>query len=133
MCRIDREEVIGLFTSVNLKDVWVFHFVDVSPPGDSSHTSTHTKEFYTPDECKRLIKIALGLPDKEVEIVSVLPWDSEMNVMDSFIHGRIFFAGNFKNTITFPFFPLLFPSLSLPPPPLPLPPPPSPSRSLSFN
>jgi putative polyketide hydroxylase len=104
LCRIDREEVIGLFTSINLSDVWVFHILDTSAPPpqpttarDSSatwqHTQETTKAHYTPAECERLIKIAMGMPEKSIEVVSILPWDSAMNVMNNFTHGRIFFAG----------------------------------------
>eukprot|EP00026_Physarum_polycephalum_P005256 Phypoly_transcript_05287.p1 GENE.Phypoly_transcript_05287~~Phypoly_transcript_05287.p1 ORF type:complete len:599 (+),score=98.34 Phypoly_transcript_05287:161-1957(+) len=106
LCRIDREEVVGLFTSINLKDVWVFHILDKSGSATSSPEAAQTGSaawqqareatmaYYTPAECERLIKIALGMPEKKVEVVSVLPWDSAMHVMENFIHGRIFFAGD---------------------------------------
>ena len=99
LCRIDREEVVGLFTSINLKDVWVFHLMDQSAAA-TYHTHQTTMAHYTHAECERLIRIALGMPEKKIEIVSVLPWDSAMSVMDNFSPPgrRIFFAGKQKHT-----------------------------------
>jgi putative polyketide hydroxylase len=87
MCLIERPEVRGLFTSINNKDIWVFHL--------SYHASKgETPEDYPPERCKALLHLALGMPDIALEIKSILPWESAVRVTDGFQQGRVFFAGD---------------------------------------
>jgi 2-polyprenyl-6-methoxyphenol hydroxylase-like FAD-dependent oxidoreductase len=87
MCRIDRPELVGLFTSINNSDRWVFHLCYDPTKGEKPEDFTH-------ERCKELLRIALGLPDIAIEIKSILPWESAMRVADSFQHGRVFLAGD---------------------------------------
>ncbi|KAG9789399.1 Tetracenomycin A2 monooxygenase-dioxygenase [Exophiala dermatitidis] len=67
MCLIEREqpEVRGLFTSIDNHKRWAFH-----------------------------LSIALGIPDIDVQVKSILPWEPSVRVAEKFQHGRIFLAGD---------------------------------------
>ena len=49
---------------------------------------------YPPEKCKELIKIALGMSDVEIDIVSILPWQASVRVAERIQSGRIFLAGD---------------------------------------
>ncbi|EXJ80604.1 hypothetical protein A1O3_06887 [Capronia epimyces CBS 606.96] len=87
MCSVDRPEVRGLFTAINNRERWVFHLAYDSQKGQRI-------EDFPPDRCQELIKIALGLPDVELEIKSILPWEPTVRVAETFQHGRVFLAGD---------------------------------------
>jgi putative polyketide hydroxylase len=87
ICRIDRPEVRGLFTSINNSDRWVFHLSYDPDKGEKA-------EDFPLERCKELLHLALGLPEIELEIKSILPWESAMRVADDFQHGRVFLAGD---------------------------------------
>jgi 2-polyprenyl-6-methoxyphenol hydroxylase-like FAD-dependent oxidoreductase len=87
MCLIERPEVRGLFTSINNKDIWVFHLSYNVSKGEKA-------EDFPPERCRELLHLALGMPEIALEIKSILPWESAVRVTDGFQHGRIFFAGD---------------------------------------
>jgi putative polyketide hydroxylase len=87
MCLIEQPEVRGLFTSINNSNRWVFHLS--YDPGKGEKT-----EDFPPQRCQELVKLALGLPDIDVEIKSVLPWEPTVRVAEKFQHGRVFLAGD---------------------------------------
>ncbi|EED22862.1 monooxygenase, putative [Talaromyces stipitatus ATCC 10500] len=87
LCVIDRPEVAGLLTAINNSDRWVFHLsYDPSrneKPGDLS-----------PEICRELLRIALGIPDLKIRILSILPWQPSVRVATKLQHGRTFLAGD---------------------------------------
>jgi 2-polyprenyl-6-methoxyphenol hydroxylase-like FAD-dependent oxidoreductase len=87
ICRIEHPEVRGLFTSINNSDRWVFHLSYDPDKGEKV-------EDFPPERCKELLHLALGMPEIEIEIKSILPWESVMRIADSFQHGRVFLAGD---------------------------------------
>jgi 2-polyprenyl-6-methoxyphenol hydroxylase-like FAD-dependent oxidoreductase len=87
MCLIDRPEVHGLFSSVNNKERWVFHLSYDPQKGEKA-------EDFSPRRCQELVTLALGLPDVNVEIKSILPWKPTVRVAEQFQHGRVFLAGD---------------------------------------
>ena len=87
MCLVNRPEVRGLFTSINNNNRWVFHIS--CDPAESEKA-----EDYTMDRCKELVKLALGMPEAEVKIVSVSPWESAVRVVETLQRGRVFLAGD---------------------------------------
>jgi len=87
MCLIERPEVRGLFTSINNKDIWVFHLSYNASKGEKP-------EDFPPERCKELLHLALGLPEIALEIKSILPWESAVRVTDGFQQGRVCFAGD---------------------------------------
>ncbi|KAH8692052.1 putative monooxygenase [Talaromyces proteolyticus] len=87
LCSIDSPEVVGILTSINNSDRWVFHLNYDPSKGEKPAD-------YPPDRCKELLRIALGLPDIKIDIVSILPWQPAVRVVTKLQHGRIFFAGD---------------------------------------
>ena len=87
MCLIKRPEVRGLLTSINNTDRWVFHLSYDAKQGVTSAD-------YPPERCIKLLRQALGVPQVEIEITSILPWECAVRVADDFQHGRIVLAGD---------------------------------------
>ncbi|KAJ8063600.1 hypothetical protein OCU04_007469 [Sclerotinia nivalis] len=87
ICMIERPEVSGAFTSINNNDRWVFHLSYDPSKGERASD-------FTPERCKELLRIALGIPDIEIDIKSILPWEPSVRVADQLQHGRIFLAGD---------------------------------------
>lgn len=87
MCLIERPELRGLFTSINNSDRWVFHLSYDPQKGERP-------EDFPPERCKELLRLALGMPEIEIDIKSILPWESAVRVADDFQQGRIFLAGD---------------------------------------
>jgi putative polyketide hydroxylase len=87
LCVIDRPEVTGLFTSINNDDRWVFHLSYDPAKGE-------TPEDYPSEKCKELLQIAIGIPDVEINVISILPWEPAVRVARKLQHGRIFLAGD---------------------------------------
>ncbi|CRG91725.1 hypothetical protein PISL3812_08777 [Talaromyces islandicus] len=87
LCRVENDEVVGLFASINNSDRWVFHMSFDPSKGEKA-------EQFSPDRCKELLKVALGLPNIEIEIISILPWEPSVRVATKLQQGRIFIAGD---------------------------------------
>lgn len=87
LCMIERPEVCGLFTSINNSDRWVFHLYYDPSKGEKASD-------FPPERCKELLRIALGLPDIEIDIKSILPWEPSVRIAEQLQHGRIFLAGD---------------------------------------
>ncbi|KAK5047028.1 hypothetical protein LTR84_006970 [Exophiala bonariae] len=86
MCLVDQPAVKGLFTSINNHDRWIFHL--------SYDPRKNKVEDFSPEHCEKLLKLALGLSDIEIEIESILPWEPTVRVAEAFQHGRVFLAGD---------------------------------------
>jgi putative polyketide hydroxylase len=87
LCLIERPEVRGLFTSINNSDSWVFHLSYNPAQGEKA-------EDFPPERCQALVRLALGVPEIELEIKSILPWESAVRIADGFQKGRVFLAGD---------------------------------------
>ncbi|KAL8736977.1 MAG: hypothetical protein Q9181_002145 [Wetmoreana brouardii] len=87
LCRIERPEVCGLFTSINNSDRWVFHLS--YDPSKGEKASEFPRE-----RCQELLRMALGLPEIEIKIESILPWEPSVRIAEHLQHGRIFLAGD---------------------------------------
>ncbi|KAL8706036.1 MAG: hypothetical protein Q9225_007990, partial [Loekoesia sp. 1 TL-2023] len=87
LCMIERPEVCGLFTAINNSDRWVFHlFYDPSKGEKASD--------FSPEKCKELLRIALDMPEIEIDIKSILPWEPSVRIAERLQHGRILLAGD---------------------------------------
>lgn len=84
---VDRPEVCGLFTSINNSDRWVFHLSYDPSKGEKASD-------YTPDKCKKLLRIAIGMPDLDIDIKSIMPWEPSVRIAEKLQHGRLFLAGD---------------------------------------
>ena len=87
LCLVERPEVCGLFTSINNSDRWVFH-LSYDPAKDEKASD------FPPEKCKELLRLALGMPDIEIDIKSILPWEPSVRIAELLQHGRIFLAGD---------------------------------------
>lgn len=82
----------GLLTSINNKDVWVFH-LSYSPSHGESPAD------FPPDRCIPLLRAALGMPDLAITITSILPWSPTVSVAARMKQGRVFLAGDAAHTM----------------------------------
>lgn len=87
LCLIDRPEVCGVFASINNSDRWVFHILYDPSKGEEVTD-------FPPEKCKELLRIALGMPEIEINIESILPWEPTVRIAEVLQHGRIFLAGD---------------------------------------
>jgi putative polyketide hydroxylase len=87
MCLVESPDVYGLFASINNTDLWVFHVSYHPERGERP-------EDFTPERCVDLIRKGTGLPDLDVELKGVSPWQSTVRVADRFQAGRVFLAGD---------------------------------------
>ncbi|KIY03759.1 uncharacterized protein Z520_00450 [Fonsecaea multimorphosa CBS 102226] len=87
LCRIERPEVRGLMTSINNDDRWVFHLLYDPSKGEQPSD-------FPPEKCKELLRLALGIPDIEIEVKSILPWKPSVRIAEQLQHGHIFLAGD---------------------------------------
>ncbi|MCJ1412878.1 hypothetical protein MMC19_006978 [Ptychographa xylographoides] len=87
LCTVDRPELYGLFASINNSDRWVFHLSYDPSKGEKASD-------FPPEKCKELLRIALGMPDIEIDIKSILPWEPSVRIAERLQSGRIFLAGD---------------------------------------
>ena len=87
MCFVKNSEAPGTIASVNNRDRWVFN-TEYEP------TNGVTAADFTPERCVELVRKAVGLPELEVELLSVLPWEAAVRVADRYQVGRVFLAGD---------------------------------------
>jgi putative polyketide hydroxylase len=87
LCIVDRSELCGIFASINNSDRWVFHLHYDPSKGEKASD-------YTPEKCKELLRIALGIPEIDIDIKSILPWEPSVRIAERLQNGRIFLAGD---------------------------------------
>jgi putative polyketide hydroxylase len=93
LLRIDGPAIIGLFTSINNSDRWVFHLHYDPAKGQRPDDFTH-------EHITAILKKVIGLPDIKIRIISVLPWQPTVKAVTEMQHGRIFLAGDAAHTMT---------------------------------
>ncbi len=79
LCQIDNHSAPGAFASVDGRYRWIFTTREVDTPADAWPGKLRT---------------AIGVPDIEIEVLSVLTWEPGMFVADRYRAGRIFLAGD---------------------------------------
>ncbi|WP_280385807.1 FAD-dependent monooxygenase [Nocardia wallacei] len=80
LCQIENDAAPGAFVSVDGAQRWIFTTSDgVDRPREQ-----------WPDA----LRTAIGVPDVEIELLSVLPWEPGMFVADRYRSGRVFLAGD---------------------------------------
>ena len=93
LCVIDRPEVRGLLTSINNSDRWVFHLSYDPAKGERV-------EDFPPEKCVELLLLVLGIPELDIEVKSILPWEPSARVVEQLQHDRIFLAGDAAHQMT---------------------------------
>jgi len=87
LCFVERPGAEGLLLAVNNADRWLFN-IEYDPERGE------TPEAFTPARCVERIRAAIGLPDLDVEVLSVLPWEGAALIADRFQVGRTFLTGD---------------------------------------
>lgn len=79
-------ETQGIFIALNGVDRWVY---SVEVPEGTDVTGVFTEEY-----CTDLLRTAIGVPELEPEILSVLPWRVDMAIADRWRVGDVFLVGD---------------------------------------
>ena len=87
LCKVERPEVCGLFASINNSDRWVFQLLYDPSKGEKVSD-------FLPEKCKELLRFALGMPEVDIDIKSILPWEPSVQIAEVLQHGSIFLAGD---------------------------------------
>ena len=86
-CNITHPDAAGILLAINNRDRWCYH---VSYDPDAGEAPAD----FPAARCKEIIQKAIGLPDQEVRILSVLPWEAAEKVASRFQQGRVFLTGD---------------------------------------
>ena len=54
----------------------------------------YTASDFTPERSVELVRMAVGVPDLDVEVLGIVPWTASALVAERYAHGRIFLAGD---------------------------------------
>lgn len=87
ICFVENPATPGLFLAVNNTDRWLFN-AEYDPSNGASPAD------FTPERCLQLVRGAVGIPDLDVKILSVLPWEASARIAEPFQVGRVFLAGD---------------------------------------
>jgi putative polyketide hydroxylase len=110
--QVTHPDAPGLLMPAGVVDRWTFH-IDVSampsvssspstsPPTSPSHSSSASDAAaaMTPERVRALIRIAIGQPDLDVDILSMLRWTPAGQLADTFRRGDIFLAGDAAHVV----------------------------------
>lgn len=87
MCYLMQEDFRGALLPIDNHRRWLLH-VPFAPDSETSRPR------FDQEECARLVRKATGLDDLEVEIRSVLPWESASRTATQWRKGPIFLVGD---------------------------------------
>lgn len=87
VCVVLNPEATGVLVPVNSRDLWCFNVSMYPERGERL-------EDFTSERCIELVRKALGLPDQQVDILSVLPWEIAVEAAQRLADGRIFIVGD---------------------------------------
>jgi hypothetical protein len=92
-CTITTPDAPGLLVTVDGESTWVFHVACDIDAGEQP-------EDFTPERCVAIVRAAVGDPELDVEIRSVLPWRPRSSLADRFAVGRVFLVGDAAHTVS---------------------------------
>ncbi|TVY36331.1 Tetracenomycin polyketide synthesis hydroxylase [Lachnellula occidentalis] len=92
LCTIVQPSLRGLLTAINNSDIWVFHLC-YDPDEEKAGA-------YTTERVADLLRLAIGIPDLDIEIKSMIPWQPSDVAAQSMQRGRIFLAGDAAHQTT---------------------------------
>src|SRR5215831_2441560 len=87
---VEHPKIRATFLTINGVDRWGFLVNNLTGYG------YHMQDF-TPERSADLIRLAIGIPDLDVQILGVVPWTASAHVAATYRRGRIFLAGFFSN------------------------------------
>lgn|SRR5487761_10735 len=80
-------EGVGVIAAVNLADLWLYMAPFRPQQGERV-------EDFDDERCVQLVRVAVGIEDLEVEVLSALPWALAPAVAERFRDGRVFLTGD---------------------------------------
>jgi len=86
LCYVAGTAVMGALLPVNNADRWLLH-VPYDPVAGG-------RKLFDEERCAELVRAAAGLPDLELEIIDVLPWEAAGRTASSFRAGPVFLVGD---------------------------------------
>ncbi|MER6778137.1 MULTISPECIES: FAD-dependent monooxygenase [unclassified Streptomyces] len=92
-CTITTPEAPGLLATVDGETNWVFHVPCDVDGGERPEDFTH-------ERCAAVVRLAVGDPDLDVEVLGVLPWRPRSAAAESFAVGRVFLVGDAAHTVS---------------------------------
>ncbi len=92
-CTITTPEAPGLLVTVDGETNWVFHVACDVDAGQRPEDFTH-------ERCAAIVRAAVGDPDLDVEVRSVLPWRPRSAMAARFSVGRVFLVGDAAHTVS---------------------------------
>jgi len=84
---IKKPHLRGMLTAINNDDRWVFHLFQ-------------DKKDHNEEEIKGVLREVMGIPGMDVRIISILPWQPTIKVVENMQHGRVFLAGDAAHVMT---------------------------------
>jgi putative polyketide hydroxylase len=84
---VEQEDLRGTFLTINGRDRWGFLIHGPKQYG-------WTPRDFTPEFCAELIRKAVGVPDLEILVRGVSPWEASAIVADRYRVGDVFLAGD---------------------------------------
>jgi 2-polyprenyl-6-methoxyphenol hydroxylase-like FAD-dependent oxidoreductase len=92
LCTIRNPRSGGILMPVDNVDRWIFHIPYDATTGLSPADFPH-------ERCRELVAEAIGAPEVEVEVLSVLPWQSTARVAQRFREGRVYLVGDAAHVV----------------------------------
>ena len=83
----------GLLASINNGDRWVFHLCYDPAAGEKAAD-------FSAEKIKAILQEVIGLPGIAIRVISMLPWQPTVKVVDNMQQGRIFLAGDAAHVMT---------------------------------
>jgi 2-polyprenyl-6-methoxyphenol hydroxylase-like FAD-dependent oxidoreductase len=84
---VEHPKLKATFLTINAADRWGFLVNSLAAYG-------YEASAFTPRLAAELVRMAAGVPDLEVEILSIARWTASAHVAERYRHGRIFLAGD---------------------------------------
>jgi 2-polyprenyl-6-methoxyphenol hydroxylase-like FAD-dependent oxidoreductase len=84
---VEQPELRGTFLTINGTDRWGFLIHSPSQYG-------YKPADFTPELCAKLIRQAVGIPELDVTVLGVSPWEASAVVADRYRDGSVFLAGD---------------------------------------
>ncbi|MGG2093376.1 FAD-dependent monooxygenase [Bacillus sp. S13(2024)] len=80
-------EVLGALIPVNNSDRWIYHVAYHPLKGE-------TPEDFSAERCQKIVQKAMGMPNLNVKILSISPWEATESTAVRFQDNRVFLAGD---------------------------------------
>ncbi|MYW97959.1 acyl-CoA dehydrogenase [Amycolatopsis rubida] len=91
LATITHPEASGMLHSMDgNENLWSYH---LDADGEN------LREAYPPERCAELVRVGLGCPDQELDILSALPWRPTGRLAERYVEGRVVLMGDAAHTM----------------------------------